>query len=89
MSEQDIIRKVKLLREMQRMAEEAQAEAEALKDEIKAYMGDSEELRAGEYKITWKSVKGSRIDVKALTLAMPDVAQAFTRETTVRRFCIA
>lgn len=50
MTEQDIIRKVKLLREMQRMAEEAQAEAEALKDELKAYMGDSEELHAGEYK---------------------------------------
>ena len=50
MSEQDIIRKVKLLREMQRMAEDAQAEAEALKDEIKAYMGSSEELRAGNIK---------------------------------------
>ena len=50
MSTQDIERKIKLLREMQRMAGEAQAEAEALKDEIKAYMGDSEELTAGEYK---------------------------------------
>ena len=50
MSTQDIERKIKLLREMQRMAEEAQAEAEALKDEIKALMGDSEELTAGEYK---------------------------------------
>lgn len=49
MSTQDIERKIKLLREMQRMAEEAQAEAEALKDEIKAIMGDSEELTAGEY----------------------------------------
>lgn len=59
MSTQDIERKIKLLREMQRMAEEAQAEAEALKDEIKAYMGDSEELTAGEYKITWKPVESS------------------------------
>ena len=89
MSEQDIIRKVKLLREMLRMAEEAQAEADALKDEIKAYMGDSEELLAGEYKITWHPVKCSRIDVKALAKAMPDVARAFTRETTARRFIVA
>ena len=59
MSTQDIERKIKLLREMQRMAEEAQAEAEALKDEIKAYMGDSEELTAGEYKITWKRVESA------------------------------
>ena len=89
MSEQDIIRKVKLLREMQRMAEDAQAEAEALKDELKAYMGDSEELRAGEYKITWKSVESSRVDTKALTKAMPDVAAAFTRKSTIRRFVVA
>ena len=89
MCEQDIIRKVKLLREMQRMAEDAQAEAEALKDEIKAYMGSSEELRAGEYKITWKSVESSRVDIKALTKAMPDVAAAFTRKSTIRRFVVA
>ena len=89
MSEQDIIRKVKLLREMQRMAEDAQAEAEALKGEIKAYMGSSEELRAGEYKITWKSVESSRVDTKALTKAMPDVAAAFTRKSTIRRFVVA
>lgn len=89
MSEQDIIRKVKLLREMQRMAEDAQAEAETLKDEIKAYMGSSEELRAGEYKITWKSVESSRVDTKALTKAMPDVAAAFTRKSTIRRFVVA
>ena len=89
MSEQDIIRKVKLLREMQRMAEDAQAGAEALRDEIKAYMGSSEELRAGEYKITWKSVESSRVDTKALTKAMPDVAAAFTRKSTIRRFVVA
>ena len=72
------------MRELQR-----KATGKARKGEIKAHMGDSEELRAGEYKITWKAVKGSRIDTKALSKAMPDVAQAFTRETTTRRFCVA
>mgnify|MGYP004492929051 FL=1 len=89
MSTQDIERKIKLLREMQRMAEEAQAEAEALKDEIKLFMGDSEELTAGEYKITWKSVESSRIDTAALKKAMPQIAEAFTKTTATRRFCIA
>ena len=89
MSTQDIERKIKLLREMQRMAEEAQAEAEALKDEIKAYMGDSEELTAGEYKITWKSVESSRIDTAALKKALPELAAQFTKTATIRRFCIA
>ena len=38
MNMQDIERKIRLMREMQRMAEEAQAEADSLKDEIKAYI---------------------------------------------------
>lgn len=89
MSTQDIERKIKLLREMQRMAEEAQAEAEALKDEIKLFMGDSEELTAGEYKITWKPVESSRIDTAALKKALPELAAQFTKTATIRRFCIA
>lgn len=89
MSEQDIIRKVKLLREVQRMIEDAQAEAEALKNEIKAYMGDSESLNAGEYKITWKSVESNKLDTTALKAALPEVAERFTKKTTARRFCVA
>ena len=89
MSTHDNERKIKLLREMQRMAEEAQAEAEALKDEIKAYMGDSGELTAGEYKITWRRVESARVDTVALKKAMPQIAEAFTKTTTTRRFCIA
>lgn len=50
MNMQDIERKIRLMREMQRMAEEAQAEADSIKDEIKAYMGASETLSVGEYK---------------------------------------
>lgn len=50
MNMQDIERKIRLMREMQRMAEEAQAEADSIKDEIKAYMGASEALSVGEYK---------------------------------------
>ncbi len=74
---------------MQRMVEEAQAEADALKDEIKAYMGDSEELYAGEYKVTWKPVESSRIDTAALKKALPELAAQFTKTATIRRFCIA
>ena len=89
MSEKELTAKINLLREMQRMAEEAQAEAEALKDEIKALMGDTEELRAGEYRITWKPVQASRIDTAALKRAMPELAERFTISSTSRRFVIA
>ena len=89
MSEREISIKIKLLRELQRQTEEIGAEIEALKDEIKAFMGDSEELRAGEYKVTWKPVESARIDTTALKKAMPELAERFTKTTTSRRFTIA
>ena len=52
-------------------------------------MGDSEEVRAGEYLVTWKTVKASRIDAVALKKALPYVAKAFTKETVTRRFYVA
>ena len=52
-------------------------------------MGDSEALRVGEYSITWKPVTTARIDTSALKKALPDVAAAFTKEVTARRFCVA
>ena len=89
MSMNEMESKIRELRQLQNLIEEAQAEAEAIKDSIKAQMGDAEELRAGEYKVTWKTVTSSRLDTAALKKALPDVASAFTRQTTTRRFCVA
>lgn len=89
MSTSEIESKVRELRQLQALIEEAQAEAEGIKDAIKAAMGDSEELRVGEYSITWKPVTTVRIDTTALKKALPDVVAAFTREVTTRRFCVA
>lgn len=81
--------KARELRQLQALIDEATAEAETIKDALKAAMGDAESVQAGEYKITWKAVTSARIDTGALRKALPDVAAAFTRETTVRRFCVA
>lgn len=89
MSINEIESKVRELRQLQALIEEAQAEAENIKDAIKAHMGDSEELRAGEYKVTWKAVTASRLDSKALKAALPEVVERFTKTTTTRRFCVA
>ena len=89
MSSKEMESKARELRQLQALIEEAQQEAEALKDAIKAAMCEAEAVTAGEYKITWKAVTTSRIDTGALRKAMPEIAAAFTRETTVRRFCVA
>ena len=89
MSTNELEMKCRELRQLQNLIEEAQAEAEAIKDAIKAAMGDSEAVQAGEYKITWKPVTTTRLDSKALKAALPDVVERFTKTTTVRRFCVA
>ena len=89
MSTNELESKCRELRQLQALIEEAQAEAESIKDAIKAYLGDSEAVQAGEYKITWKSVTTARLDAAALKAALPEVAERFTRTTTSRRFCVA
>lgn len=91
MSIREIEAKARELRQLQQLIEEAQAqaEAEAIKDQIKAHMGEAEEMRAGEYKITWKPVTSSKLDSKALKAAAPELVERFTKTTTARRFCVA
>ncbi len=89
MTTQEIVSKVKELRELQALIEESQAEAETINGAIKANMGGSDVLLAGEYKITWKAVESRRLDTAALSKALPELAAQFTKTTTVRRFCIA
>ena len=89
MSTNELEMKIRELRQLQQLIEEAQAEAEGIKDAIKAHMGASEELRAGEYKVTWKPVTASRLDAAALKAALPEVAARFTRTSLTRRFTVA
>lgn len=89
MSINEMESKIRDLRQLQSLIDEAQAEADAIRDSIKAYMGDSEEFRVGEYKITWKAVTVSRLDTSALKKALPDVVERFTKVTTTRRFLVA
>lgn len=89
MSTNEIAAKCRELRELLSLIDEAQAEADAIRDVLKAAMGDTEELRAGEYKLTWRPVTTSRLDTNALRAALPDVAARFSRESTTRRFYVA
>jgi len=71
------------------MAEELNAEITTLQDDIKAVMGDQQEITAGAYKITWKHIKSTRLDSKALKVALPEIVDRFTKTTTTRRFVVA
>ena len=76
-------------RELQPMGEEIAAEMDALKERIRAAMGENDTVTAGEYKITNKAVSSSRLDSVALKKALPEIAAQFTKTTVSRRFVIS
>ena len=88
MSTTELVQKVEELRQLQALIDEAQAEAETIRDQIKAQMGERDELWADHYRITWKRVKSSRLDAKSLRAELPEVAARYTREQETRRFVV-
>ena len=89
MSINEIKAKAEELKELKAMQEELAAEISAIEDEIKAAMGDQEQIIAGAFKITWKAVTSSRFDSSAFKKAMPELAAQYTKTTTTRRFTVA
>lgn len=91
MSTIEITSKIEALRELETLIEEAKAEAETLRDEIKSEMmaRDTEELTAGQYIIRWTSVLSNRFDTTAFKKVMPDIYKAYTKQTASRRFTIS
>ena len=89
MSVNEMVAKARELKEYKRMKEELEAMIASIEDEIKASMGDAEELIAGEYKITYKTVNSSRFDSKSLKAELPEICERYTVKTSYRRFAIA
>ena len=90
MSTIEITSKIEALKDLESLIEEAKAEAEALRDEIKTEMlnRDTEELEAGQYIVRWTSVLTQRFDTTAFKKVMPDVYKAYTKQVSSRRFSI-
>ena len=91
MSTIDLESKIAKMQEWEALAEEAKAEAEALRDEIKAELTNrnTEEVTTEKYIIRWTSVLSQRFDSTAFKRAMPDVYKAFTKQVSSRRFSIS
>lgn len=91
MSNAEITSKVEALRELEELIEEAKAEVEAIKDELKAHMiaMNTEELNAGRYILRYVSVLSNRFDTTAFKKVMPDVYKSYTRQTESLRFTIS
>ena len=91
MSTVEITSNIEALKDLESLIEEAKAEAETLRDEIKAEMlnRNTEELEAGQYIVRWTSVLTQRFDTTAFKKVMPDIYKAYTKQVASRRFTIA
>ena len=91
MSTVEITSKIDALKDLETLIEEAKAEAEALRDEIKAELlsRNTVEMEAGQYIVRWTSVLTQRFDTTAFKKVMPEVYKEYTKQVSSRRFSIA
>ena len=91
MSTIEITSKIESLRELEELIEEAKAEAEAIRDEIKTEMlnRNTEELTAGQYIVRWTAILSNRFDTTGFKKVYGDLYKAFTKQTASRRFTIS
>ena len=91
MSSVEMVRKIEALQEWEKIAEEAKAEADAIRDEIKSELlaRDVEELDVGNYIVRWTSVLSNRFDSTAFKKAYGELYKAFTKQSASRRFTIS
>ena len=91
MSTIEITSKVKALRELEELIEEATAEAETLRDEIKSEMmtRNVEELSVGQFIVRWTSILSNRFDTTGFKKAYGDLYKQYTKQTASRRFTIS
>lgn len=91
MSTNEVARKIRELKELQALIDEAQTEAEAIKDELKAYMMDTgaDEVTVDVFKIRYATVKSTRFDTAAFKKSQPELYSQYSKTTETRRFSVA
>ena len=75
---------------LQAQIEELQAEAEAIKDELKAVMVEksSEELNGNGWRATWHNTITNRFDTTAFKAEHSELYKAFCKPTNGTRFTL-
>ena len=91
MSKFELLAKIELLNKYEAMIEEMKAEADAVRDAIKAEMTErnTEELIAGQYIIRWTSVLSNRFDSTGFKRVCPELYKAYTKQVSSCRFTIS
>ena len=91
MTKAEMIAKIEELNAWETLMEEAKAEADAIRDDLKAEMmeRETEELVVGSYIVRWTSVLSKRFDTTGFKKMYGDLYKAFTKQSASRRFTIS
>ena len=91
MSTVEITSKIEALKDLESLIEEAKAEAELIKDEIKAEMDerDLDEMVVGSYVVRYKTISNSRFDSTAFKKYNIDLYKAFLKQVASKRFSVS
>ncbi len=91
MSTNEMEMKITSLKEWEALLEEAKAQVESLKDEIKAEMlaQETEEMTAGKYIVRWTSVLSNRFDSTTFKKEHNEMYKQYVKQSSSRRFSIA
>lgn len=91
MSKIELLAKIELLNKYEAMMEELKAEADTIRNTIKAEMEarEVEELIAGQYIVRYTAILSNRFDGTAFKKVMPEIYKAYTKQVSSRRFTIS
>lgn len=91
MSKIELLAKIELLNKYEAMVEEMKAQADTIRNEIKAEMDarELEEMIAGQYIVRYTAVLSNRFDSTAFKKVMPEIYKAYTKQVSSRRFTIS
>ena len=80
MSKIELLAKIELLNKYEAMVEEMKAQADTIRNEIKAEMEarELEEMIAGQYIIRYTAVLSNRFDTTAFKKVMPEIYRILT-----------
>ena len=90
MSNLELTKKLRELKELKAMQEELQAEIDNLQDIIKGYMtaAQIDTLNVDVFKVTYKEVTSSRFDSTAFKKTHTELYNQYVKQTTTRRFVL-
>ena len=90
MSNNELETKIRKMQGWEQLAADAKAEADALRNEIKAEMltNKTEEMTAGRFIVRWTSVLSNRFDTTAFKREHVEMYRLYTKQTASRRFSV-